>query len=42
MSDHVPPELAEIELVDEKGTKVRLGDLWRERPIVLTFVRHFG
>jgi hypothetical protein len=40
--ESVPGELANIELEDEKGKKTRLGDLWRERPIVLTFVRHFG
>lgn len=38
----VPEELADIELSDETGKKTRLGELWRERPIVLTFVRHFG
>ena len=38
----VPAELEAIELTDEKGGKVRLGDLWRERPVVLAFVRHFG
>ena len=38
----VPPELAACELSDEKGGKVRLGDLWRDRPVVLAFVRHFG
>jgi|RhiMethySRZTD1v2_1073278.scaffolds.fasta_scaffold190354_3 hypothetical protein len=38
----VPPELAACELTDENGAKVRLGDLWRDHPIVLAFVRHFG
>jgi hypothetical protein len=38
----VPPELAACELADDKGGKVRLADLWRERPVVLAFVRHFG
>ena len=34
LSDHV--------LVDSQGTQQRLGDLWREQPIVLLFLRHFG
>ena len=38
----VPAELAEIEVMDESGGKVKLGSLWAERPVVLTFVRHFG
>ena len=38
----VPAELAACEVSDENGTKVRLGSLWAERPIVLAFVRHFG
>jgi hypothetical protein len=38
----VPKELADSIVQDEAGHDVRLGDLWRERPIVLAFVRHFG
>jgi hypothetical protein len=38
----VPSELSAIELTDETGAKVRLGDLWREKTVVLAFVRHFG
>jgi hypothetical protein len=34
--------LAAIELADWEGTPVRLGTLWRIRPVVLVFVRHFG
>lgn len=41
-----PPEhahgLAEIVLADERGLPVRLGDLWREQPAVLVFLRHYG
>jgi hypothetical protein len=29
-------------LVDSTGDSHRLGDLWRDRPIVLVFLRHFG
>lgn len=35
-------EIERIEVTDERGEKVRIGDLWREAPAVLVFVRHFG
>ena len=35
-------ELAEIRLRDPDGREVRLGDLWRERPAVLVWLRHYG
>lgn len=34
--------LAELELSDWRGERVRLGSLWQERPVVLVFIRHFG
>lgn len=35
--------LASIELLDSATQiSVRLGELWREQPAVLIFVRHFG
>jgi hypothetical protein len=34
--------LASIELADWQGERRPLGALWRERPIVLVFIRHFG
>ena len=34
--------LADTALVDAAGDSHRLGDLWRDRPIVLVFLRHFG
>lgn len=34
--------LAGIELEDADGVRQRLGDLWRARPVVLVFIRHFG
>jgi hypothetical protein len=41
-----PPEradaLADIRLQDHEGNKVRLGDLWRDRPTVLVWLRHYG
>jgi hypothetical protein len=32
--------LADIILPDRDGTDVRLGDLWRERPVALVWLRH--
>jgi hypothetical protein len=34
--------LANIELVDWRGERRHLGAYWRDRPIVLVFIRHFG
>jgi len=31
-----------IELCDDGGVAQPLGALWRERPVVLVFLRHFG
>jgi len=35
-------KLSRIELSDWTGQQERLGSFWRERPIVLVFIRHFG
>jgi hypothetical protein len=35
-------QAVDIELHDESGQPVRLSTLWRDRPLVLLFVRHFG
>jgi len=34
--------LSDASLSDATGVRHRLGDLWRDRPIVLVFLRHFG
>jgi len=34
--------LAGIVLPDQDGNDVRLGDLWRERPVALVWLRHYG
>jgi hypothetical protein len=34
--------LGDVVLLDDAGARVRLADLWRERPVVLAFLRHFG
>jgi peroxiredoxin len=36
------PTLENLRLPDIDGKLHRLGDLWAERPVVLTFLRHFG
>jgi hypothetical protein len=34
--------LADTVLPDQDGRDVRLGDLWRERPAALVWLRHYG
>lgn len=34
--------LADITLPDQDGHATRLGDLWRDRPAVLVWLRHYG
>jgi hypothetical protein len=38
----VAPEFADATVLDEAKVVHRLGDLWKDRPAVLVFVRHFG
>jgi len=35
-------ELEDVVLQDDMGRDVRLGDLWRDRPVALVFLRHYG
>lgn len=35
-------DLASMTVLDDAGGAVTLGTLWRDRPAVLAFVRHFG
>ena len=35
-------DLANMTVQDEHGQPVELGTLWRDRPVALAFVRHFG
>jgi hypothetical protein len=41
-----PPSTAEaltdITLLDQDGNEVRLGDLWRDGPVALVWLRHYG
>jgi len=34
--------IADVVLPDQDGNEVRLGDLWRERPVALVWLRHYG
>jgi hypothetical protein len=36
------PELAAAEVVDTDGAARPLGELWKTRPALLLWVRHFG
>jgi hypothetical protein len=42
MGVNVARALAPLSALDERAEPVVLGTLWRERPVVLAFVRHFG
>ena len=35
-------DLAKMTVLDETGAVVELGTLWKSKPAVLVFVRHFG
>jgi hypothetical protein len=41
-SSGVARRLSQIELGDWQSVPKRLGKFWKERPIVLVFIRHFG
>ena len=35
-------DLAKLTVLDDAGTRIELGTLWRDKPTVLAFLRHFG
>jgi hypothetical protein len=35
-------ELADLVFPDQDGVEVRLGDLWRDGPVALVWLRHYG
>jgi hypothetical protein len=35
-------KIADISLIDSDGSSVRLEELWREQPVVLVWLRHYG
>ena len=39
---NVASKLARIQVSDPEGKPLELGTLWRDQPVVLAFVRHFG
>jgi hypothetical protein len=42
VDDLLAAALGQVAVLDETGARVRLGDLWAGRPVVLALVRHFG
>jgi len=36
------PDFAAATVLDPEGCEVALDSLWKDRPVVLAFVRHFG
>ena len=40
--DELAAALQDLQLPDQDGTPVRLGDLWAERPVALVWLRHYG
>ena len=41
-ADAVQSDLSEAPVLDLEGRAVPLSSLWRDRTLVLAFVRHFG
>ncbi|HEY1523086.1 MAG TPA: hypothetical protein VGF70_08755 [Solirubrobacteraceae bacterium] len=41
-SSNAADALADIVLPDQDGNEVRLGDLWRDGPVALVWLRHYG
>jgi hypothetical protein len=35
-------DLADLVVQDDEGAEVRLGDLWKTRPVALVWLRHYG
>jgi len=38
----MPDEVGRARLLDLDGAEHTLAELWRDRPVVLVFLRHFG
>jgi hypothetical protein len=41
-SDRIPADAARAALVDLEGAEHTLAQTWKDRPVVLVFLRHFG
>jgi hypothetical protein len=35
-------DLAKLTVSDEQGQEIELGSLWRDKPVAIVFLRHFG
>jgi hypothetical protein len=35
-------DLAKLPIQDEQGQTIELGSLWRDKPVAIVFLRHFG
>ena len=47
LSAELPPataikKLGQVELEELDGGKTRLGELWKDRPAAMVFLRHYG
>lgn len=40
--DKTAEALAGLTVLSTRGEVLRLGDLWRQEPVALVFVRHYG
>jgi hypothetical protein len=40
--ERIPDAVAALPLQDLAGQQVLLGQLWKDRPAVVVFLRHFG
>ena len=38
----VASRIAKVDVLDVEGRPVNLGALWKDKPVVLVFIRHFG
>jgi hypothetical protein len=42
MPDTISSRIAPINLPDTQGGQLTLGTLWRDRPAIVLFLRHWG
>ena len=40
--ENVAARLAPLTVSDPEGREMHFDELWRERPVVMVFLRHFG
>ena len=39
---NIASRLAPIKVLDPEGRSIALGSYWKNKPVVLVFIRHFG